>query len=111
MVRIYAQVHLDLLLLAVISAKPGDGAAVMRELRERSGGRFTPPSRTVYGALNHLERNRLIQRSYVEPRRYKLTDSGRRSLHTRRMEWESFATGVYAVLQSARTGQRADDPR
>jgi DNA-binding PadR family transcriptional regulator len=107
MVRIYAQVHLDLLLLAVISTKPGDGTAVMRELREQSGGRFAPPSRTVYGALNHLERNRLIQRSYVEPRRYKLTDSGRRSLYTRRKEWESFETGMDAVLQRTKAGQRA----
>jgi PadR family transcriptional regulator PadR len=103
MVRIYAQAHLDLLLLAVISAEPSDGTAVMRELREWSGGRFAPPARTVYGALNHLQRNRLIQRSIVEPRRYELTASGRRSLHTRRKEWESFATGVYAVLQRTKT--------
>lgn len=97
MVRLYAQAHLDLLLLAVIRDEPGDGATVMRELRDRSGGRFTPSSQTVYAALHRLERNRLIRRS-EQTRRYRLTASGRRWLGTRRKEWESFEKGVHAVL-------------
>lgn len=99
MVRLYAQAHLDLLLLAVIHAEPGDGAAVMRELHEHSGRRFALSPQLAYSALHRLERNRLVQRSYVEPRRYELTASGRRSLDTKRKEWESFAKGVQAVLR------------
>jgi len=41
MVRVHARAHLDLLLLAAVGSEPGDGAAVMRELRERSGRRFS----------------------------------------------------------------------
>jgi DNA-binding PadR family transcriptional regulator len=94
----YVWAHLDLLLLAVIHGEPGDGEAVMRELREQSSGRFAPSRQLVYARLHYLERNRLISRSYAEPRRYVLTDSGRRSLSWKRKEWESFARGVQALL-------------
>ena len=99
MVLVFAQAHLDLLLLAVIRGEPGDGEAVMRELREKSGGRFAPSSQSVYSALHRLERNRLIQRLNVESRHYVLTASGRRSLNMKRKEWESFAKGVQSLLQ------------
>jgi DNA-binding PadR family transcriptional regulator len=101
MLQSNVRAHLDLLLLAVIRDEPGNVAAIMLELRERSGGRFAPPSRLVYAALHHLERNRLVQRSYADPRRYQLTDSGRRSLATKRRVWESFVKGVHGVLQGA----------
>ena len=102
MIRLYAQEHL---------------ALVMRELRERSGGRFKPSSQTVYSALHRLERNRLIERGYPEFRRYMLTTSGRRSLETKRREFESFVAGVHAVLEqraspskSRPTTRRAGSP-
>lgn len=99
MLESYVRVHLDLLLLAVIRDEPGDATAVTRELRERSGGRFTPSSRLVYAALHHLERNRLIQHSGTARRRYELTESGHRSLITKRKAWESFAKGVQGVVR------------
>ena len=54
MVRVHARAHLDLLLLAAVGSEPGDGAAVMRELRERSGRRFSLTAGTVYPALHRL---------------------------------------------------------
>jgi PadR family transcriptional regulator, regulatory protein PadR len=101
MLESYVRAHLDLLLLAVIADKPRNADAVMRELRERSGGRFTPSPQLAYKALHHLERNRLVQRSDKDPRRYELTDSGRRSLATKRRAWGSFVKGVQGVLQGA----------
>jgi PadR family transcriptional regulator len=103
MVRVYVRAHLDLLLLAVINQEPDDGEAVMRELRELSGRKFNPSSQVVYSALHYLERNRLIRRSHVEPRRYMLTASGRRSLTAKRKEWESFAKMVQTLLQRTTT--------
>lgn len=100
MLESYVRTHLDLLLLAVIRDEPGDTTAVMRELRERSGGRFTPSPQLVYAALHHLERNRLVQ-SDTARRRYELTDSGRRSLVTKRKAWESFVKGVQGVVRSS----------
>ncbi len=98
MVRVHARAHLDLLLLAAVGSEPGDGAAVMRELRERSGRRFSLTAGTVYPALHRLERNRLIQRARNDPRRYVLTAAGYRSLSAKQQEWESFAQGVRALL-------------
>lgn len=69
MVRVHARAHLDLLLLPVVHGEPGDGEAVMRELRARSGGRFSATAGSVYPALHRLERNRLTQRS-ARDRRY-----------------------------------------
>jgi PadR family transcriptional regulator PadR len=96
--RVYVQAHLDLLLLAVIREEPGTGDAIMRALRDKSGGRFTPSSQSVYPALHRLERNRLVERSGVE-RNYKLTASGRRSLATKRKEWEAFTKGLQMLLE------------
>ena len=117
MIRLHAQVHLDLLLLGVIRSAPGDGSAVIRDLRERSGGRFAPSTQTVYSALHRLERNRLVERAYPDSRRYTLTPSGRRSLETKRKEFESFVAGVHAVLErrpkpagSRPTSRRAASP-
>ncbi|GAA1213672.1 PadR family transcriptional regulator [Pseudonocardia alaniniphila] len=99
MLESHVRAHLDLLLLAVIRDEPGDATAVMRELRERSGGRFTPSSQVVYAALHHLARNRLVQLADTARRRYELTDSGRRSLATKRKAWESFVNGVQGVVR------------
>ena len=103
MLESYVRAYLDLLLLAVIRDEPGDAAAVMRELRERSGGRFTPTSQLVYKALHHLERNRLVQHADIARRHYELTDSGRRSLATKRKAWESFMNGVQGVVRRSAT--------
>ncbi len=98
MLRVYVQAHLDLLLLAVIREEPGVGDALMRALREKSGGRFAPSSQSVYRALHRLERNRLVERSGAE-RHYKLTASGRRSLATKRKEWDAFTKGMQLLLE------------
>ena len=98
MVRVHARAHLDLLLLAAVRNEPGDGEAVMQELRRQSGGRFMPGARTIYSALHRLERNRLIRRSGGDARAYVLTVSGRRSLATKAQEWESFVQGVRGLI-------------
>lgn len=98
MVRVHARAHFDLLLLAVVHGEPGDGAAVMRAIREGSGGRFSATPGTVYPALHRLERNRLVGRRPHDPRRYVLTEAGRRSLAAKQREWDSFAHGVRALL-------------
>lgn len=99
MTQSYVRAHLDLLLLAVIQREPGDSEAVMDELREQSSGRFAPSRQLVYARLHYLARNHLISRSHDRPARYVLTDSGRRSLRGKRMEWNSFARTVHALLE------------
>jgi len=95
--------HLDSLILAVLSAGPAHGYAIIEELKRRSGGTFALPEGTVYPALHRLERAGLLdsdwsQESGRRRRVYKLTRRGRRQLDARRTEWRDFARAMDAVL-------------
>jgi PadR family transcriptional regulator, regulatory protein PadR len=95
--------HLDLLLLATLSAGPAHGYRVVDELRERSAGAFDLSEGTVYPALYRLERAGLLSSRWasVSGRRrrvYSLTRKGRRALGERRRDWASFAAAVQEVV-------------
>jgi DNA-binding PadR family transcriptional regulator len=95
--------HLDSLILAVLAAGPAHGYAVIRALRERSGGQFDMPEGTVYPALQRLERTGLIASSWSQeqgrPRRtYRITSTGRVSLVRKRLDWRRFAAAVEAIM-------------
>jgi DNA-binding PadR family transcriptional regulator len=95
--------HLDGLILAVVSAGPSHGYAIIAELKRRSSGEFALPEGTVYPALHRLEEAGLLRSSWSsgEGRRrrlYELTRSGRRGLEERRGEWKRFAGAIEAVL-------------
>jgi PadR family transcriptional regulator PadR len=94
--------NLDLLLLAVLAAKPGHGYAIISALRERSGGAFDLPEGTVYPALHRLEDAGLLASSWADAsgrrrRIYGLTERGAAALASEQAEWRSFVTGVQAV--------------
>jgi PadR family transcriptional regulator, regulatory protein PadR len=95
--------HLDLLLLAALSAAPGHGYALVERLRDESGGAFDLSEGTVYPALYRLERAKLLASrwSVVGGRRrriYSLTRTGRRELAERRRDWTLFAAAVKGVV-------------
>jgi transcriptional regulator len=95
--------HLDALILAVLSAEPLHGYAIIEELKRRSDGALALPEGTVYPALHRLERGGLLASSWstTDGRRrrvYKLTARGRRELGARRASWREFASTVEAVL-------------
>src|SRR5690348_15921525 len=52
--------HLDMLLLAAVSAEPAHGYRLVLRLRELSGGAFDLPEGTIYPALYRLERAGLV---------------------------------------------------
>src|SRR5436305_9651721 len=96
--------HLDLLLLAVVAGGPVHGYAIIGALRERSGGAFDLPEGTIYPALHRMERAGLLQSYWAgtggrSRRVYELGPNGREALRERRETWQSFASGVEAVLQ------------
>jgi DNA-binding PadR family transcriptional regulator len=98
--------HLDLMLLAVLSAGPGHGYAVIERLRARSGGVFALPQGTIYPALHRLEQEGLVssQPAVVSGRRrrvYELTRRGRAQLRDRQRAWDTFALAVNGVLGGA----------
>ena len=94
--------HLDALILAVLSAGPLHGYAVIEALKHRSGGRLALPEGTVYPALHRLERAGLLASEWSETGRrrrvYRLTSRGERELGVRRERWRDFATTIEAVL-------------
>jgi PadR family transcriptional regulator, regulatory protein PadR len=96
--------HLDLLLLATLRRTgPVHGYALITALREKSGGAFDLPEGTVYPALHRLERDGSIASSWdtSAPRRrrvYTLTTVGATALADKRTVWNTFVTGVQAVL-------------
>ncbi len=97
--------HLDLLLLAVLSAGADHGYHIARRLAEASGGALELPEGTLYPALHRLESKRLLVSSWAtvggrRRRVYDLTPAGKEALAQERLEWGSFAQAVESVLET-----------
>lgn len=95
--------HLDLMLLAVLSAGPMHGYGLVEELRRRSLGSLELPEGTVYPALYRLERQGLIASYWASeaPRRrrvYRLRAAGRAALRRKRESWEEVMSVINAVI-------------
>lgn len=102
MMRINDRSLLDLLLLGAVRTEPGDGAAVLLAVHERSGRAVEVPRRSGYRALHRLERNRLVHRP--DGTGYRLTPSGVRSLRSRRREYDEQVRAVRAVTDAPGAG-------
>lgn len=97
--------HLDLLLMAVVSAGAAHGYSIGRRLADASGGALKLPQGTLYPALHRLESRKLLESSWdrVGGRRrrvYNLTPAGEEALAQERLEWGSFARVVESVLDT-----------
>jgi len=95
--------HLDLLVLAVVSAGPIHGYGVIEGLRERSDGSFDLAEGTVYPVLHRLERAGLLEHEWSEAsgrrrKLYQLTASGSAQLVEKRQGWGDFVDAVNSVL-------------
>ena len=98
--------HLDMILLAALSAGPAHGYAVIEEIRRRSGQAFDLPEGTIYPALHKLEaagfvRSRWDTASGRRRRVYALTGRGEREFATQRADWLGFVRGMHAVVGGA----------
>jgi transcriptional regulator len=100
--------HLDMIVLAALSAGPAHGYAVIEEIRRRSGGAFDLPEGTVYPALHRLEEAGLLASRWVTAesgrrrRIYSLTRAGNRALGERRAVWEEFSEAIAGMLEGVR---------
>jgi transcriptional regulator len=99
-----ARSQLDLLALAALRAKPLHGYAIIKEIRERSGGELELAEGTLYPGLHRLERAGLIKSWWTTEsgrrrRVYELTAKGRRALAAREGEWRRLAQTVDAVIR------------
>jgi len=85
--------------LALLAEQPMNGYQIIQEIKQRSGGLWTPSSGSVYPALQQLEDEGLIKAGEHDGRRaFSLTDEGRKYVEEHpdelRGQWESAAEGV-----------------
>jgi PadR family transcriptional regulator, regulatory protein PadR len=98
--------HLDMIVLAALSAGPAHGYAVIEEIRRRSGQAFDLPEGTIYPALHRLEQAGLLSSRWVvaesgrQRRVYTLTRRGERALTERRAVWRQFCEAMAGLLTS-----------
>lgn len=97
--------HLDLIVLAALSAGPAHGYAVIEAIRRKSGQAFDLPEGTIYPALHRLEQADLLSSRWVTAesgrrrRVYALTRRGNRALVDRRTVWEQFSRAIGDILE------------
>jgi PadR family transcriptional regulator, regulatory protein PadR len=95
----------ELLILALLDARPRHGYELSTLIEQRSRGQLTFHLDSLYPLLYRLEERGWIQGSWVEKagerrrRYYKLTAAGRRMLARQRDTWASFVDGVRLVVE------------
>jgi PadR family transcriptional regulator len=96
----------ELLILALLDARPRHGYEIGKLIETRSGGRLTFRIGSLYPVLCRLEDRGLItgrwrERAGERRRRfYRLTAEGRDVLRTQRTAWEEFSDAVNQILRS-----------
>lgn len=97
--------HLDMIVLAALSAGPAHGYAIIEAIKRRSGQAFDLPEGTIYPALHRLEQAGLLASRWVtadngrKRRVYALTRRGQRALAERRAVWQKFSEAIGGLLE------------
>jgi PadR family transcriptional regulator PadR len=104
--------HLDMIVLAALSAGPAHGYAVIEEIRRRSGQAFDLPEGTIYPALHRLEEAGLLVSRWTtsdsgrQRRVYALTRRGDRALTERRAVWRQFSEAIGGLLSGTPSSRK-----
>jgi len=94
----------ELLVLALLEARPRHGYELGKLIASRSHGRLQFRIGSLYPILCRLEEKGLITGRWVEKsgerrrRFYRLTGAGRNMLETQRSVWHDFITAVNQIL-------------
>jgi len=103
--------HLDMIVLAALSAGPAHGYAIIDEIKRRSGGAFDLPEGTIYPVLHRLEEAGLISGRWMTAdsgrrrRVYSVTKRGERELATRRAVWGRFSDAIGGLFKGGRSSK------
>ena len=96
----------ELLILALLEARPRHGYEIGKLIEARSDGRLTFRIGSLYPVLVRLEDRGLISGKWMEKsgerrrRFYRLTPSGRDVLERQRSAWEEFSDAVNQILRN-----------
>ncbi len=94
----------ELLVLALLEARPRHGYEIGKLIEVRSGGRLTFRIGSLYPVLCRLEDRGLIAGRWVEKagerrrRFYRLTAEGRATLRQERSNWQDFIAAVNRIV-------------
>jgi transcriptional regulator len=96
----------ELLILALLEARPRHGYEIGKLIEQRSNGRLTFRIGSLYPVLVRLEDRGLISGKWVEKagerrrRFYRLTATGRDVMERQRSAWEEFSGAVNQILRN-----------
>src|SRR5437773_7030797 len=95
----------ELLILALVEARPRHGYEISKLIESRSDGALRFNVASLYPLLYRLERRGWIEGRWVEKagerrrRFYKLTSEGRKVLAAQRSNWESFVAAIHRITR------------
>jgi PadR family transcriptional regulator len=96
----------ELLILAILEARPRHGYEISKLIEQRSGGAVRFHVASLYPLLYRLEKRGLLQGRWVEKagqrrrRYYKLTTEGRKVLASQLRGWQAFVLAIARVTGS-----------
>ncbi|WP_133251925.1 PadR family transcriptional regulator [Actinomycetospora cinnamomea] len=93
--RIRDRGQVDAIVLAALADGPLRQDEIADVLRSQVGDALDLPFSRIVPTLHRLQRNRLVSRPSQDPRRYRLTDTGTRSLAARRRAADAFAASLH----------------
>src|SRR5260370_10610574 len=108
---VFRQVRLRLYLLRLLDEEPRHGYEVVRLLRDRFMGVYSPSPGTIYPRLARLEEEGLVTHDEVDGRKvYRITDAGREELRSRSDELdeleEELSASVSDIVREGREDVR-----
>jgi len=92
------------IVLSLLKEREMYGYGIVKEVNERTGGRFEWKEGTLYPCLHRMEADRLVRSRWHDApsgkkrKHYRITRRGLAELESRRHEWVEFATQVNALL-------------
>ena len=95
----------ELLILALVEARPRHGYEISKLIEARSDGAVKFNVASLYPLLYRLEQRGWIQGRWVEKagqrrrRYYRLTAQGRKMLASQRSTWESFVAAINRITE------------
>src|SRR3954449_12662690 len=93
----------ELLILALVEARPRHGYEISKLIEQRSNGRVRFKVASLYPLLYRLEERGWIAGRWIEKagerrrRFYRLTSGGRTALEAQRRSWQDFVTAINRV--------------
>ena len=101
----------ELLILAILEARPRHGYEISKLIEQRSGGAVRFHVASLYPLLYRLEKRVLLEGRWVEKagqrrrRYYTLTPEGQKVLAAQRHGWQAFVEAISRITSEVTSGE------